>query len=139
VAPVFVCEPALCAFQLNQEVGELRVLRASLTPVERAAEAGGALARQPPLALALELRGSVAVELQETQCRRIVGGAGGGDFLRTYVESTNTVDLYNPPPPQKKPPAVARAVRPRAAAARARRAGCDVGHAKGCTGSPVRF
>jgi hypothetical protein len=26
VAPIFVCEPALCEFQLNQEVGELRVL-----------------------------------------------------------------------------------------------------------------
>ena len=39
VAPVFVCEPAPCAFQLNQEVGELRVLRASLALVERAAEA----------------------------------------------------------------------------------------------------
>jgi hypothetical protein len=54
VAPVFVCEPALCEFQLNQEVGELRVLRASPALVERAAKAGGSLARQPPLALALE-------------------------------------------------------------------------------------
>jgi hypothetical protein len=81
VAPVFVCEPAPCAFQLNQEVGELRVLRASLALVERAAEAGGALARQALLALALELRGSVAVELQETQCRRVVGGGGGGSSL----------------------------------------------------------
>jgi hypothetical protein len=42
VVPVFACEPALCAFQLNQGVGELRVLRASLALVERAAEAGGA-------------------------------------------------------------------------------------------------
>jgi hypothetical protein len=78
---IFVCEPALCAFQLNQEVGELRVLRASLALVERAEEAGGARARQAPFALALELRSSVAVEPQETQCRRIVGGGGGGFSL----------------------------------------------------------
>jgi hypothetical protein len=55
VAPVFDCEPVMCAFQLNQEVCELRVLRAPLSLVVRAVEAGDALARPAPLVLTPEL------------------------------------------------------------------------------------
>jgi hypothetical protein len=38
VAPVFACEPALCEFQLNQEVGELRVQKSSTFSVNTTTE-----------------------------------------------------------------------------------------------------
>jgi hypothetical protein len=82
--PQYSCANQRCvrSSQLNQQPGGLRAPGAACIACSRrksGGEAGGALARQAPLALALDLRSSVAVELQETQCRRVVGGARGGE------------------------------------------------------------